>query len=156
MASSQLSSIGLLSSMASTQVSSAASLSLLTQSQWMICNSNLQIINLGSPIVNHVVWPGPLVLQPRAVYGLFWGKRDGNIDRSELMSLLRAWGDFMKQKEVVWASKSASTWVCAEIGQTQNCMVSWDIQTCRNQWFFWPELIGTDGWLDGERQGQFS
>lgn len=29
------------------------------------------------------------------------GKRDGNIDRSELMSLLRAWGDFMKQKEVV-------------------------------------------------------
>eukprot|EP00435_Cladocopium_sp_Y103_P056967 s899_g19.t1 len=29
------------------------------------------------------------------------GKSDGNIDRSELMSLLRAWGDFMKQKEVV-------------------------------------------------------
>ena len=29
------------------------------------------------------------------------GKADGSIDRSELMSLLRAWGDFMKQKEVV-------------------------------------------------------
>ena len=25
---------------------------------------------------------------------------DGAIDRSELMSLLRAWGDFMKQKEL--------------------------------------------------------
>ena len=29
------------------------------------------------------------------------GKPDGSIDRGELMSLLRAWGDFMKQKEVV-------------------------------------------------------